>query len=108
MSPHTHPCKLVVIISEAALEDTLGRDVMKLGAHGYTVADVRGQGRHGARNALWGADRSIRMEVLCDEDTAGAILGHVAEHYFRDFAMVSFVADVGVLRPEKFSHHPGS
>lgn len=107
MSPHTHPCKLVVIISEAALEDTLGKDVMKLGAHGYTIADVRGQGKHGARNALWGADRSIRMEVLCDEATAGAIVGHIAEHYFRNFAMVTFVADVGVLRPEKFGQPPG-
>ncbi|MDX5363964.1 MAG: transcriptional regulator [Pseudazoarcus pumilus] len=105
-APHTHPCKLVVIITEAALEDSLGKDVMKLGAHGYTIADVRGQGRHGARNALWGADRSIRMEVLCDAETASAILVHVEKHYFRNFAMVSFVADVGVLRPEKFSHHP--
>jgi len=96
-----------VIISEAALEDTLGKDVMKLGAHGYTIADVRGQGRNGPRNALWGADRSIRMEVLCDEATAGAIVSHIEQHYFRNFAMVTFVADVGVLRPEKFSHHPG-
>lgn len=102
-APRTHPCKLVVIISEASIEETLERDVMKLGAHGYTVADVRGQGKHGARNALWAADRSIRMEVLCDEATAGAILVHIEQHYFRNFAMVSFVADVGVLRPEKFS-----
>ncbi len=100
----THPCKLVVMIAEAAIEDSLARDVMRLGAHGYTVADVRGQGSHGVRRALWGADRSIRMEVLCDELTSNAIVDHVEKHYFDHYAMIAYVSDVGVLRPGKFQH----
>ena len=99
-----HPCKLVVIISEAAIEDALARDLMRLGAHGYTVADVRGQGSHGTRSALWGADRSIRMEVLCDETTSDVIIEHVEKHYFDNYAMVTYVTDVAVLRPDKFQH----
>lgn len=101
---NTHPCKLVVIICESAIESSLSNDVMRLGAHGYTVADVRGQGSHGARSALWGPDRSIRMEILCDETTSVAIVAHVEKAYFRNFAMVTYVADVGVLRPDKFQH----
>lgn len=101
---NTHPCKLVVIISEAAIETSLATDVMRIGAHGYTVADVRGQGSHGARNALWGPDKSIRMEILCDEATSIAIVEHVEQAYFRNFAMVAYVTDVGVLRPDKFQH----
>lgn len=101
---NTHPCKLVVIISEAAIEDPLAADVMRLGAHGYTVSDARGQGSHGPRSALWGADKSIRMEILCDVETAGAIVEHVEKTYFRNYAMVAYVADVGVLRPDKFQH----
>ncbi len=103
-APVPKPCKLVVIISEAAIEQSLADEVMQLGAHGYTVSDVRGQGRHGARSALWGADRSIRMEILCDEETSLAILQHVAKTYYRHYAIVSYVADVGVLRPAKFKH----
>lgn len=103
---NTHSCKLVVIITEAALEEALAADVMSIGAHGYTVTDVRGQGSHGARSALWGADRSIRMEILCDSTTSQAILTHVEERYFRNFAMVVFVTEVGVLRPAKFHHTP--
>ncbi|THF67065.1 transcriptional regulator [Pseudothauera nasutitermitis] len=99
---NTHPCKLVVIIAEQALEGPLARDVMALGAHGYTVADVRGWGAHGARSGAWEADKSIRMEILCDEATSLAITRHVEEQYFRHYAMVAFVADVGVLRPQKF------
>ena len=102
--PNTHPCKLVVIITESAVEDALATDVMKLGAHGYTVGDVRGQGSHGRRQGTWSADQSIRMEILCDAETCLAITKHVEEVYFKNFAMVVFVADVGVLRPEKFAH----
>lgn len=98
-----HPCKLVVIITEAELEDALARDVMEHGAHGYTVSDVRGAGTHGPRSGLWAADRSIRMEILCDDDTASEIVEHVEVRYFNNFAMVVYVSEVGVLRPDKFS-----
>ncbi len=100
--PNTHPCKLVVIVAEAALEDNLSKDVMQLGAHGYTIWDVRGEGRHGHRSATWTADGSVRMEILCDPSTALAITTHVEKAYFKHYAMVAFVADVGVLRPDKF------
>lgn len=100
--PNTHPCKLVVIIAEEALEGPLAKDVMALGAHGYTVSDVRGCGSHGMRSGVWDADSSIRMEILCDAATSLAITRHVEDAYFRNYAMVTYVADVGVLRPEKF------
>jgi hypothetical protein len=37
-----HPKKLLVIVAEAALEKALTQLAMDLGAHGYTVYDVRG------------------------------------------------------------------
>lgn len=92
------------MIAEAALEDQLAEDVMRLGAHGYTVSDVRGQGSHGPRPGTWAADRSIRMEVLCDSATSLSITHHVQQAYFRNFAVVVFVTEVGVLRPAKFSN----
>ena len=98
----THSRKLVVIITEAPLEPMLIKDALSLGAHGYTVADVRGGGRHGPREAAWEADRNIRMEIICDERTASAIVDHVRERYTAHFATTVFVADIGVLRPEKF------
>lgn len=106
--PNTHPCKLVVIVTESVLEEALAKDIMRLGAHGYTLCDVRGEGTHGNRGALWAADRSIRMEVLCDSATALAITTHVEKAYFKNYAMVAFVADVGVLRPTKFVGQPST
>ena len=97
-----HPKKLVVLVCEAVLEPQLVADCERLGAHGYTVMDARGGGRRGARAATWDADRSIRMEVICDEPTAEAIVAHVHARYFAHYAMTVFVADIGVLRADKF------
>jgi nitrogen regulatory protein P-II 2 len=97
-----HPKKLVVILCEAVLEPLLVADCERLGAHGHTVMDARGGGRRGARAATWDADRSIRMEVICDDATAGAIIDHVHARYFANYAMTVFAADIGVLRADKF------
>lgn len=97
-----HPKTLLVMVCEAVLEPQLIADCERLGAHGYTVMDVRGGGRRGPRAATWDADRSIRMEVICDAVTAQAIVDHVQASYFANFAMMVFTADIGVLRPEKF------
>ena len=49
----TEKRKLVTVITEASLERELAQELERLGAHGYTVADVRGKGGHGERNAGW-------------------------------------------------------
>ena len=98
----THPRKLLIVIAEAALERQLVADVKRLGAHGYTVIDVRGGGARGDRNADWDADRSIQMEVICDDAVAEAIAEHIHLTYFDDYAVSVVITEVGVLRPAKF------
>ena len=98
----THPRKLVVIITESALEKALARDVIALGAHGYTISDVRGRGSHGTREAAWEADRNIRIEVMCDAPVAERIAQWMREKYYENYAMTLYIADIGVLRPDKF------
>lgn len=99
---NTHALKLVVMVSEAALEKPLCADMKRLGARGYTVVDARGAGRSGERGAHWDEDRSIRMEVVCDGGTAEAIMAHVQHTYFQHYAMTVYVIDIGVLRRDKF------
>ncbi|MEX0960907.1 MAG: DUF3240 family protein [Burkholderiales bacterium] len=97
-----HPRKLVVIVAESALEKVLTRELLALGAHGYTVSDVRGRGAHGEREAAWTEDRNVRIEVVCEEEVAQRIALHVKERYAEHYALVVYVLDVGVLRGEKF------
>lgn len=98
----THAKKLLVVITEGALEKLLARDVRRLGAHGYTVCDVRGAGERGERAADWEADRSIRMEVIGDENVVSAIADHILATYCSNYAVSMYVAECGVLRPHKF------
>lgn len=99
---HMETVKLVTIVTEAALERTLTRELETLGAHGYTVADVRGKGAHGERNAGLDLTANIRIEVVCSEATATAITDAVKARYSDDYAMILFVSDVDVMRPQKF------
>lgn len=97
-----HERKLLTIVTEAAIEDLLVRDIKRLGAHGYTVSDARGSGSRGARSSSWDMSGSIRIEIVCNSATADAIATHLQEHYYADYAMIMFATDVVVLRPEKF------
>lgn len=97
-----HTRKLLTVVTEAAVEGPLVRDVERLGAHGYTVTDARGKGHRGTRSAGWEASANIRLEVVCDDSTAQSIAAHLRDHYYEDYAMVLFIGDVDVLRPEKF------
>lgn len=94
--------KLLTIVTEAALEDTLVSDIESLGARGYTITDARGKGSRGRRDAAWVPHANIRIEVLCDADTALAICTALRERYYDNYSMVMYVGEVDVLRPEKF------
>lgn len=94
--------RLITIVTEAALETTLLADIEQLGAHGYTVTEARGKGSRGVRGGAWGASSNIRVEIICDDATAQAIITHVKDTYYNDYAMILYAHDVDVLRPDKF------
>ncbi|MBC7939115.1 MAG: transcriptional regulator [Chitinophagaceae bacterium] len=97
-----HPKKLLVIVTEAALETALASMVMDLGAHGYTVYDVRGAGAAGEREGAWEADRNIEMKVICAPDVADRIGEAVLKTYGEHYGLSMFFADVSVLRDNKY------
>ena len=98
----SHRRKLLVIITEAALESALTEDVRRLGAHGYTVYDVRGGGERGERGGTWDADRNIEIKVIATEAVAESISRHVLDAYCANYPVSMFLADVAILRPGKF------
>lgn len=102
MSLHKHPKKLLVLIAEAAIEKRLVADAMRLGAHGYTVHDVRGGSQHAVREGNWEADRTVELKVVCDEPVADAIAAHVLRTFGPHFGLTMYFADVSVLRPDKY------
>ena len=94
--------KLLTIVTEAAIEKSVIRDIERKGAHGYTITDARGKGDRGVRDASWETSGNIRIEVVCSEETAEMITAHLKAQYYENYAMIMFMSDVVVLRPEKF------
>ena len=98
----THVRRLLTVVTEASLERRLVEDLKELGARGWTITDARGQGHRGKRALDWEHGGNIRLEVICDAALADRIVAHLREIYYDHYAMVLFVHDVEVLRPEKF------
>lgn len=93
--------QIVTVIAEAAVESRLIADIKRLGAKGYSIGRVRGEGTTGRLlQDLNGP--SVRLETIVTETVADAILQHLATDYFGRFAVVAWVAPARVLRSERF------
>ncbi len=101
MSPLHTRC-LLTIVCEALLEPRVEADLTRLGAQGWTATPVRGRGDHGSREGHWENDGNVRLEVVCSHELAERIATHLHERYYSNYAMVCWLAEVKVLRPEKF------
>ena len=78
------------------------RELDALGVAGYTVSDARGRGDKGLRASHWGHSSNIRVEIVCDTSLAERVLARLREKYYAHYAIVMWVVDVEVLRPDKF------
>ena len=94
--------KLITVICESCLEEPITKAAKEIGASGFTVSDARGSGTHGLRDGSWPENANIRIEILCDEVIATRILDLLIDMYYVHYKLVTFVTDVGVIRPEKF------
>ena len=97
-----HLRKVIVVITEALLEKSLVVDIKKLGAHGYTITSARGEGSRGKRSVDLDGAQNIRIEIVCDETIAFKIIKHLEENYMPNYAMILYVLDAQVIRPQKF------
>jgi len=71
---NTHPMKLVTIICEAHARETVTKLLREVGAHGWTLFAVEGDGSHGKRPADIPEFANIQIEVIVQPDVAAALL----------------------------------
>lgn len=93
--------QLLTIIAEAVLEQRLIEDVKRLGARGYSIGHVRGEGATGRRTVDW-AGPSVRLETVVTDAVASAIIEHLRAEYFPNFAVVAWLTPVTVARPDRY------
>jgi len=93
--------RLVTIVAEALLERRLIDEILALGASGYTLSNVRGDGSRGVRASHWEGG-NIKFEVIASPDVAAAILERLEKTYFASYAIIAWASDVEVIRGAKF------
>lgn len=99
---NTHPMKLVTIICEALARAPLKKLLAEVGALGYTLFAVEGDGSQGRRTADIQEFANIQVEVIVPPAVAEKLLARLEKEFFAKFAMVAYETDVRVLRREKF------
>jgi len=93
--------KLLTVVCEGALESRLIKELLALGAKGYTVTDAHGTGPRNQRNGdLEGGN--IRLEVVTDRVTLEKIIQRLQADYFPNYAISVWVADVEVIRRDRY------
>jgi nitrogen regulatory protein P-II 2 len=98
----TAPLTLVTIVAEELLEERLISELKELGATGFTITDVRGEGtRHLRTGEIPGTN--VRIESIVTAATAERIVDHVAASYFEHFGVICFLTPVEVVREGKYS-----
>jgi len=98
----THPMKLVTIVCEAYAKEAVTRLLREVGAHGYTLFAVEGDGSQGKRPADIPEFANIQVEVIVPPEVADKLLQRLGQELFPRFGMIAFESDVRVLRPQKF------
>lgn len=91
----------VTIIAERVLRDDLIELVKAKGATGWTLAMVEGEGSRGIRASEW-EGRNVQLDTLVSPEVADMIMDEVGSRYFKDWSVIVYVADVEVLRKDKY------
>ncbi len=95
------PMALVTIIAEHVLREPLTADLRRLGARGYSIGEVEGEGSRGVHAQDW-QGKNLRIETIVPPEGARAILDHLADRYFADYAVIAWSTVVEVRRSGKF------
>jgi nitrogen regulatory protein PII len=93
--------KLVTIVCETVLLPRITGQLLKWGSTGYTVTPAQGRGSRGTRTGDIPGE-CHRVEAVVDDATAERILSGVSDHYFENYAVIAWVADVQVVRGTKY------
>ena len=97
-----HPMKLVTIVCEAYAQTAVTKLLREVGAHGWTLFPVEGDGAGGKRPADIPEYANVQIEVIVPPAVSETLMARLEQEFFPRYGMVAFESDVRVLRAEKF------
>ena len=93
--------KLVTIICEPVLSTSLLTMIRSVGASGFTVTDVRGEGS-GEKSSGELPGEKLKIEIVIGAELADRLLQAIAKTYFANYSLIAYAADIQIIRQEKF------
>lgn len=93
--------KLVTIISEPVLSNSLITTIRGLGAKGFTMSDVHGEGP-GDKNSGEVPSEKVKIEIVVEQSLSEKIMSEIAKNYFANYSLIVYASDIQVIRHEKF------
>lgn len=94
--------KLLTITCEILAQKNILEILNKHDITGYTTYEVDGNGARGIRGQGLKNEKNVKVEVIMREEKLSDIIEEISRTLFANFAIVLYVTDVGVVRPEKF------
>ena len=92
---------LLTIIVEEVLAASIEKEIVELGAKGYTTSGVSGKGLSGMRDNQWEGE-NIKIETIVSTEACEIILLHLQQKYFEKYAIIAFHNPVNVVRTNHF------
>ncbi|OYZ15127.1 MAG: hypothetical protein B7Y39_16640 [Bdellovibrio sp. 28-41-41] len=93
--------KLLTIICEPVLSSSILTISQDLGATGFTVTEVNGQGNFDKSSGEI-PDLKSKIEIVAEQHLALKIMKALADNFFKNYSLITYVSDISILRPEKF------
>ncbi|MDT8341316.1 MAG: P-II family nitrogen regulator [Longimicrobiales bacterium] len=91
---------LVTIVAERLLRDRLTEKIRALGAKGFTLTEVQGEGTRGV-HAHEFQGPSVKIETLVRAEVADQIVEAISK-YFEHHAVIVYLSEARVVRAKKF------
>ncbi|MBS1976677.1 MAG: transcriptional regulator [Bacteroidetes bacterium] len=83
------PLQMLTLIADETLTAALEKEIVELGAKGYTLSKVMGRSPRHLRDNPWDGE-NVKIEILVNPDATEAILQHVKQKYFGRYAMIAY------------------
>jgi hypothetical protein len=92
----------VTVIADSLFEETITKQLGKLGAKGYTIMDCRGCGEHQIVQDLFVISSRVRIETIVQPAVAEAIMKYIESPQFAGRALTACVETVEVSPRDRF------
>lgn len=93
--------KLITVVAEAFVSDRIIREMLRLGASGYSAMPISGQGSRGVRASL-GERKNVKIESIVSDSVVEKILHLLSEYYVPQYAVVVYVRDVEIVHGNEY------